>query len=126
MHTGLEADEHTANIVTLEAVRAADRMGDTSIAAVAAQLGVDRSGASRMITAAADGGLVSKRTAEGDQRRTEVDITDAGHLLLERAHAWQADAFQAMTADWAPDDVEQFATHLVRLADHILHRKDQP
>ncbi len=126
MHTGLEAaDEHTSKIVTLEAVHAAGRIGDSSIAAIAEQLGVDRSGASRMITAAANHGLVSKRSADSDQRRTEVDITETGHALLETAHAWQADAFQAMTANWAPEDVEQFATHLRRLADQMLHPKEQ-
>lgn len=126
MHAGLESDEQTADIVALEAVHAAHKTGDTSIAAVAEQLGVDRSGASRMIAAAADRGLVSKRTADGDQRRIEVDITEAGHLLLDRAHAWQADTFQAMTADWAAHDVEQFANHLIHLADQILHPKGQP
>ena len=125
MYTGLESDEHAANIVTLEAVHASYRTGDTTIAAIAEQLGIDRSGASRMITAAESGGLVSKRAADGDQRRTEVDITESGRLLLERAHAWQADAFQAMTAGWSADDVDQFATHLVRLSDQILHPEEQ-
>jgi DNA-binding MarR family transcriptional regulator len=95
------------------------------VAGVAEQLGIDRSGASRMITRATDHGLVAKFAANDDQRRVQLEITPAGHALLRDARAWQTATFQTLVADWELDDANRFATYLMRLADEVLNTKEQ-
>lgn len=125
MHHGAEADAVVVDIAVLEAVDAAQRSDDTSVAAVAEQLGIDRSGASRMITRATHHRLLGKFPADDDQRRLQLDITAAGRALLRDARAWQTATFQELVADWPPDDAKRFATYLVRLADQVLNTKEQ-
>lgn len=122
MQHGSAPDDTVVDIAVLEAVDTGERHGDTSVAAVAAQLGVDRSGASRMITRTAERGLLDKVADDEDQRRVRLHPTTAGRELLRDARAWQAATFEDLVADWPPADAEQFATHLVRLADHVLHQ----
>jgi DNA-binding MarR family transcriptional regulator len=123
MHSGAKADAAVVDIAVLEAIDAARRNDDTSVAAVAEQLGIDRSGASRMITRAMDHGLLEKFAADVDQRRVQLDITAAGRALLREARAWQTATFRELVADWAPEDANRFATYLVRLADQVLTKE---
>jgi DNA-binding MarR family transcriptional regulator len=48
------------------------------IAGVAVELSLDRSDASRMLSAAVAAGLVVKSVASDDARRTELTLTEAG------------------------------------------------
>lgn len=106
------------DIVVLEAVDAAVHAeGSASVTAVASQLGLDRSGASRMIAATVARGLVTKSVAPDDARRVVVVISASGHRLLGLARAWQDQALARMTSHWPPDDVRRFGDYLIRLAD---------
>jgi DNA-binding MarR family transcriptional regulator len=126
--------QHVGHVLVLEAIAAAVRTGppgssDQSSAAlsspaaigdVAAELGLDRSNASRMLAAAVEAGLVSKETSAADARRTELRMTEAGQSLLAAAQAWQEEAFLQMTASWPAADARRFATYLHRLATQSL------
>jgi DNA-binding MarR family transcriptional regulator len=104
------------HILVLEAIDAAAGRGSALIADVAVELGLDRSNASRMLTAAVSAGLVSKDTAAGDARRTVLGITPEGARLLAAARAWQEETFVRLVADWPVADVRRFAGYLMRLA----------
>ena len=121
-----DPDAAVVDIAVLEAVDAARRRNDTSVAGVAEQLGIDRSGVSRLITRATDRGLLDKTAAEDDQRRVQLAITAAGHTLLRDARAWQAATFQTLVADWELEDANRFATYLIRLADEVVQAKECP
>jgi DNA-binding MarR family transcriptional regulator len=118
---GLAADAaasaHALDIVVLEAIDAASRSGPVAIGDVADQLGLDRSGASRMVAAVAARGLVGKVNATDDARRAVLAITPQGRELLHAARAWQDQVFRDLVAAWNPDDASRFATSLIRLAD---------
>lgn len=117
-----EPDDHALDILVLEAVDAATRTQTPSVGAVAAQLGIDRSGASRLVAAAAEHGYLVRRTHAADARRVELGITRSGRALLDAARRWQSAAFLDIVADWQPTDVDAFAGYLVRLADEVLTR----
>jgi DNA-binding MarR family transcriptional regulator len=121
---GLEDAGQVGHILILEAIDAAagDGDGPAQIADVAAELGLDRSNASRMLAAAVAAGLVAKTISPDDARRTELAITPAGGDLLAAAHAWQEHTFQRLVADWPAADARRFATYLVRLA----HQPKEP
>jgi DNA-binding MarR family transcriptional regulator len=115
-----DADGDTArvgHILILEAIHAAaGGDGPAQIAEVAAELGLDRSNASRMLAGAVDAGLVTKTTSPDDARRAELAITPAGRHLLAGARAWQEHTFARLVTDWPAADARRFATYLVRLA----------
>jgi DNA-binding MarR family transcriptional regulator len=108
-------DAGTLDVLVIDAVDAAHRRGSTSIADVARQLGIDRSGASRMVRDAAARGHVRKGRAPDDARRTTLELTRAGRALHAAAHAWQEQAFAQLVDTWHPDDAARFATYLRRL-----------
>jgi DNA-binding MarR family transcriptional regulator len=127
---GAGDSQHVGHVLILEAIAAANRSGPgaysdessaslsrpAAIGDVAAELGLDRSNASRMLAAAVDAGLVTKATSAADARRTELRMTEAGQLLLAAARAWQEQVFLQMTASWPAADARRFATYLHRLA----------
>jgi DNA-binding MarR family transcriptional regulator len=100
----------------LEAIDAAAARGAVSVSQVADELGLDRSGASRMISLAVGAGHVERRSAEDDARRAEVAMTRRGRALLGSARAWQQAAFERMLADWPRADVQKLSSYLERLA----------
>lgn len=104
------------HVQLLEAIDAAAARGAVSVSQVADELGLDRSGASRMISVAVSAGHVERRSAEDDARRAEVAMTRRGRALLGAARTWQQAAFERMLADWSRADVQRFSSYLERLA----------
>lgn len=124
---GITQDEggDVAHILVLEAIDAARGDGrPAQIGAVAVELGLDRSNASRMIAATVAAGLVTKTVSAQDARRTELDLTPAGEERLAAARAWQEEMFARMVADWPARDARRFAAYLVRLAAAGTHQGD--
>lgn len=66
------------HVLVLEAIHAAATRGPVSIADVADELGIDRSGVSPMVADAVEGGHVRKAASPEDARRAVLTITDAG------------------------------------------------
>jgi DNA-binding MarR family transcriptional regulator len=109
------------DIQVLDAVHAAGRSGaEVSVADVAHQLGIDRSGASRFVADAVERGYLDRGAGRADARRAVISPTPAGRELLAAAHAWQQRMFTELTADWPADDARRFAVYLRRVADELL------
>lgn len=104
------------HVLTVEAVSAA---GEPTVGEVAHRLGLDHSGASRMVAAATASGYLTRSRSSADARRTVLRLTAEGHALLHAAHQWQQAAFAELTAAWPAADRERFAGYLVRLADEV-------
>ncbi|MFI9597733.1 MarR family winged helix-turn-helix transcriptional regulator [Nonomuraea sp. NPDC052265] len=108
------------DILVLEAIDAASaRLGEVSVTDVAHELGLDRSGASRMISEAVKHGYVTREASEQDARRAMLMVTPAGADILTGAHAFQAEVFARLTASWRPEDAACLAEHLRRLAAEV-------
>lgn len=108
------------DIQVLDAVHAAGRSGaEVSVADVAHQLGIDRSGASRFVGDAVEHGYLQRGAGRADARRAVISLTPTGQELLDAAHAWQRQVFAELTASWSPDDARAFAGYLGRLADEL-------
>jgi DNA-binding MarR family transcriptional regulator len=110
---GVDAQRGT-DVMVLEAVHAA--AAPASINEVARQLGIDQSGASRMITRAEQLGLVTRQPADRVGTAASIAISAAGEELLRQAHAWQDEAAKRLTADWTDEDVRTFS----RLMDQLV------
>lgn len=108
---------HVQHILVVEAVDA--MRGEATVNAVAHQLGLDHSGASRMVRDAAAAGYLTREESEEDRRRTVVRLTAEGSDLLTGARQWQQRAFDELTATWDPKDKAQFAGYLRRMAGEL-------
>ncbi|ONM47124.1 MarR family winged helix-turn-helix transcriptional regulator [Nocardia donostiensis] len=115
---------HAQHIQVVEAVAAATGAADeATITSVAHQLGLDHSGASRMVRDATAAGFLSRAESEQDRRRTSLQLTEGGERLLAEAHDWQRQVFLELTAHWSATDRQRFAGYLQRLADDLPHHR---
>lgn len=105
------------HVLVVDAVDALHREhAGPTVGDVAGQLGLDRSGASRIVTAATDQGYLEQRRGPDDARRNLLTLTPAGHTLLTQSHQWQRATFLELTASWSTSDRRRFAGYLERLA----------
>ncbi len=108
--------DHVQHILVVEAVRTAE---EATVGTVAHQLGLDHSGASRMVRDAVAAGYLDRSGSEHDRRRVRLRLTPAGDDLLAGSHRWQSQVFDDLTTGWAPHDRDQFAAYLRRLATEV-------
>lgn len=79
-----------------------------TVNAIANEIGIDQSGASRLIKSATASGYLETVASPTDGRRREVSLTPAGQSMLEHAHRWQEDVFSQLTADWSEEERRDF------------------
>ncbi len=111
------AGEHGRDVWVAEAVHALaeDGRSEVTVNDVAAELGIDQSGASRMLTDAASRGYLDIAPSLVDGRRRATALTPVGRELLERAHAWQEQVFARLTQDWTERERAEFHRGMLRL-----------
>lgn len=120
---------HVQHILVVEAVDSAggadatDRTGESpeeaTIGTVAHQLGLDHSGASRMVRDAVVAGYLIRAASEQDRRRACLRLTAEGRDLLAGSRGWQRRVFDELTSTWDQHDRQRFATYLQRLTGEL-------
>ncbi|MGZ0146937.1 MarR family winged helix-turn-helix transcriptional regulator [Kribbella sp. WER1] len=113
--TAPDVAEQGRLVLVVESVYAVSGRRAATVNAVAHEIGIDQSGASRMVKEAAAAGYLELRSADGDARRREVSVTDAGAELLEQAHAWQEQVFAQLTTGWTERRRVQFRRDMLNL-----------
>ncbi len=108
-----EGDAATAEqgrlVQVVEAVHALTGRGEpATVNAVAAEIGIDQSGASRLVRDAARAGHLDITISSTDGRRRQLTLTDAGQTLLMQAHAWQEQVFGQLTQGWSQRRRDEF------------------
>jgi DNA-binding MarR family transcriptional regulator len=109
--------EHARDVMITEAVASLSQRDGATVNAVANELGIDQSGASRFIAQAVQRGYLRKAPARQDARQRVLQVTPAGDELLRAAHEWQEAVFADLTAGWPEQDVRQLQGYLERLLD---------
>lgn len=84
---------------------------------VAEDLGIDKSTASRQITALERRGLVARTAIPGERRAQAIDLTARGEHLMRDADEVNLRAIIDRLTDWPDADVEKFAALLRRFND---------
>ncbi|WP_433677314.1 MarR family winged helix-turn-helix transcriptional regulator [Microbacterium gorillae] len=103
-------------ILVTEAISTlAERQVPATVNAVAAEIAIDQSGASRLIASAIDAGYVTLTSTPSDRRRREVAVTPQGRAALQEAHAWQERIFDELTAGWSTRRREDFQNAMADL-----------
>jgi MarR family transcriptional regulator, organic hydroperoxide resistance regulator len=103
------------DVLVTETVHALRGLSEVTVNDVAAELGLDQSGASRMVTHAVDEGYLAVHPSPSDARRRTVTVTAAGTRLLADAHRWQEEVFASLTADWTAPERAAFEQAMLRL-----------
>lgn len=102
-------------VLATEAVAAlVGREEPSTVNAVADEIDIDQSGASRLIKSAVDAGYLTLTTPP-DSRRREVAVTPSGRTVLRQAHAWQERVFDELTAGWSQQRRDDFQTAMADL-----------
>ncbi|OKI65554.1 transcriptional regulator [Micromonospora sp. CB01531] len=104
-------------VLVSEAVHSLTKRGAAAtVNAIAHEIGIDQSGASRLIKSATAAGYLVIAASATDGRRREASLTPAGRSMLAQAHRWQEDVFDQLTADWSEErrrDFQQAMTDLM-------------
>lgn len=119
---GSVAEQGRLLLATEAVVALVGREEPATVNAVAEEIGVDQSGASRLIKSAVHAGYLTMTTAPSDGRRREVAVTPIGHAALRQAHAWQERMFTELTAGWSRqrrDDFQSAMADLIARSDAI-------
>lgn len=105
----------------------AERTGETTVGAVAEELGTDQSVASRMVSDCIQQGYLLREASQQDGRRTVLRLTPQGEELRDRFARDQRRAFELITRDWSADEQRRFARLLIRYADDAaaLRKRDR-
>ena len=101
------------DVMVTEAVASKGTHG-ASINEIAGELGLDQSGASRMVADATRRGYLAKSHG-GDARRRVVVVTPQGHRLIAQAHRWQEDVFAELADGWSAREIETITLLMQRL-----------
>jgi DNA-binding MarR family transcriptional regulator len=110
------------NVLVTETVHALRSRTEVTVNDIAAELGLDQSGASRMVTHAVDEGYLAAHPSAHDARRRTITVTPAGAQLLADAHRWQDEVFAALTADWTDEERAGFEQAMLRLLSRSRER----
>jgi len=103
-------------VLVTEAVHALERRGiAATVNGVGDEIGIDQSGASRLVRAATAAGLLAMGTPDHDGRRRHATVTPAGHTLLADAHEWQERVFDRLAEGWSPQRRRDFQQAMVDL-----------
>lgn len=115
--------EHGRLVLVTEAVHTLTERGEAAtVNAIAHEIGIDQSGASRLVRSATEVGHLTLRASETDARRREATVTDSGHELLAQAHAWQERIFLELTDGWSEErrrELERSMAELVERSQHL-------
>lgn len=104
-------------MLVCEAVHALSlRANPATVNAIAQEVGIDQSGASRLIKSATAAGYLVMAASATDGRRREASLTSAGQSMLDQAHRWQEEVFAELTENWSAKkrrDFQQAMTDLI-------------
>lgn len=93
------------------------RATPATVNAIAHEIGIDQSGASRLIKSARTAGHLATAASVTDGRRREPSLTLAGRSMLDQAHRWQEDIFCELTRGWSDKKRHDFQRAMTELMD---------
>lgn len=105
-------------IDTLESAQA-------TVGAVAQQLDVDPSTASRLVAETVREGYAMRKPSQEDGRRSVLELTDSGRQLAEAARTYQQSVFERATRRWTPQERETFARLFVTFMQAVADLRDE-
>jgi DNA-binding MarR family transcriptional regulator len=99
--------------------------GPQRLSAAAERAGLDLSTVSRQVAALEAAGLVARTPDPTDRRATLIEVSPAGHEVLDsNRQRWQV-ALRDLLADWTPAERSQFAQSFARFNEALARREQE-
>jgi DNA-binding MarR family transcriptional regulator len=112
--------QELSRILIVQAVEAVQATAqEATIGAVAQQLAVDPSTASRLVADAIKDGYLARSASLTDNRRVQLGLTEDGRALAQNARDYQLSIFQQVTGDWTDQERAEFARLFVRFTEAV-------
>jgi DNA-binding MarR family transcriptional regulator len=89
-----------------------------TVNAIGEEIGIDQSGASRLVRNATEAGYLTMRASDTDGRRRHATVTPSGQALLAQAHAWQEQVFDRLTEGWSRQRRRDFQHAMTELIEN--------
>lgn len=103
-------------VLVAEAVGSLTERGTgATVNSIAHAIGIDQSGASRLIKSATSAGYLAMQPSAADGRRRELTLTPEGNAMLEQAHRWQEEIFLRLSAGWSESRRGEFRRAMTEL-----------
>jgi DNA-binding MarR family transcriptional regulator len=116
-----------SNVMVVHAVHKLSLdMPEVTVGAVAEQLDVDPSTASRLVNDAIGAGFVEREESEVDARRARLVLSTRGRRVLEAVVRSRRAYLDGLIADWDEADRETLARLLTRFAEAAVARPRDP
>lgn len=113
-------------MLVTEAAHSLTRRGiAATVNAVAHEIGIDQSGASRLVKSATEAGYLTMQASETDGRRRQATVTSSGRTMLDQAHDWQEQVFDRLTEGWNEQQRRDFQQAMTDLIENS-HTLDAP
>lgn len=97
-----------------------DEKGPARLSDLAETVGVDLSTASRQVHALEEAGFVAREAMEEDRRASLLHVTERGRAMVGRILEARRTVITELLAGWTPDERDELARVLGRLADDIV------
>lgn len=108
-----------SHVLVIDAVTRIDDLREVTIGAVADQLSINESTASRLVDASVRGGLIDRSRSGEDARRAVLTLTEDGRALFDRARRYRHAQLSDLLAGWSTGDRADLARLLGRFADAV-------
>ncbi|WP_326643101.1 MarR family winged helix-turn-helix transcriptional regulator [Streptosporangium sp. NBC_01755] len=116
-----------SNVMVVHAVHKLSLdVSEVTVGAVAEQLDVDPSTASRLVNDAIGAGFVEREESVVDARRARLVLSERGRRVLEAVVRHRRTYLDSLMADWDEQDREAFARFLARFAEAAIARPANP
>lgn len=104
-------------VSTFRTLRAVERLlpDAPTIGEVAEAMGIDPSAVSRSVDRGLSLGLLTRETHDSDRRKAQLELTDAGHEVLETVTLSRRTLLADVISGWEEDEVMHLAEQLRRL-----------
>ena len=112
MGAGLEL----SHLDVIGIVRRVGEAKEVTVGAIAEQMHIDPSRASRVVADLVRRGVLERAASQEDARRTVVQLTAKGFGLLSKVEEAKTETIGGIVADWSPEDIACFA----RLYDRFM------
>lgn len=110
-----QAAQNGRNVLVAEAVHSVTARGSASVNAIAQEIGIDQSGASRLVKDAVTAGFLATTPSDLDARQRNAVLTAQGRSLLLDAHRWQEEIFSHLTEGWTEKERAAFHRGMTRI-----------
>lgn len=103
------ADLELSHIDVVGIVRRLSQRQEVTVGAIAEQMHIDPSRASRVVADLVRRGMLQRSASQEDARRTVVTLTPAGYRLVAQMEEAKMEAVTGILGDWPAEDLASFA-----------------